>query len=289
MTEFTALIIAATIGAKLHPLTINEFEDHFQNDNSNVVDDSNGHNGNKEIPESAAQSKAKEEITYLPKHLLPLAGRPILLHLIEKLIHANMNEIIITISQDDNLTVSSLVDLTGATIKDERRVVTILQLGNTQLKIVQLPSDCFGSADALRFVSAVKIDSGDTSNDHDDKKDNADDNKDDTASNYQNNSIIPQGSHVVVMPGDLILYGNLSHDNSNHASVEERKEDDILAALLDEHRRNYRLGVIGEGQPLALTMALTDVGETENGIPLKESAKVRFFILPSLFFVFCHF
>ena len=56
---------------------------------------------------------------------------------------------------------------------------------------------------------------------------------------------------------------------------ESRFGGDALGSLADVHWREYRTG-IEKGMPLAMSMLLSDVGEEdENGVPVKESAKVR--------------
>jgi len=116
--------------------------------------------------------------------------------------------------------------------------------------------------------------------------------------------IIEKKSHVMVLPADLVLYGDLASDpgtvvgadgengmdihfsanmNMNNADGDGmdsqapdryRRTVDALGSLADVHRREYRVG-IEKGMPLAMSMLLADVGEEdEKGIPLKESAKV---------------
>lgn len=117
-------------------------------------------------------------------------------------------------------------------------------------------------------------------------------------------AIIEKKSHVMVLPADLVLYGDLASDpgtvagadgengmdihfsaNMNMNNVDGdgmdsqapdryRRTVDALGSLADVHRREYRVG-IEKGMPLAMSMLLADVGEEdEKGIPLKESAKV---------------
>ena len=248
--EFTAVILAASFGSRLYPLTVSG-DDAFE-----------GYSDlNKDAKQNAPpgeNASIKSSNVFLPKHLLPLAGRPLIHHLIEKVIAANLAVIIVAIAAEDEVTVSSLIEM-GVKFQhnqgDEGNSnVRNMEIGSSQLKVVQLPSECNGSADALRFISSLTQQC-----DMDDASPGTDDNI------GNESSIIPSESHVLVMPGDLILYGNLCSE----------EDGDTLAALVDEHRRNHRLGKIGEGPPLALTLALTDVGESdENGAPLKESAKV---------------
>lgn len=253
-TEFTAVILAASFGSRLYPLTVSgddEFEDHadMNEDNPNQKQNTS--------PEEESSSNNRN--AFLPKHLLPLAGRPLIHHLVEKVIAANLPVIIVAIAAKDDVTISSLIEMGGDLQKnqgdEEETIVRNMTIGSSQLKVVQLPSECNGSADALRFISSLtqQCDMDDAGPGSDNDADNE-------------SSIIPSESHVIVMPGDLLLYGNLCSE----------EDGDTLATLVDEHRRNYQLSKIGEGPPLALTLVLTDVGEIdENGAPLKESAKAK--------------
>jgi hypothetical protein len=142
----------------------------------------------------------------------------------------------------------------------------------TAITIITLPDNCSGSAEAMRCIIAA--------------------------------AIIEKKSHVMVLPADLVLYGDLASDpgtvagadgengmdihfsaNMNMNNVDGdgmdsqapdryRRTVDALGSLADVHRREYRVG-IEKGMPLAMSMLLADVGEEdEKGIPLKESAKV---------------
>mmetsp|Transcript_4021 Transcript_4021/g.5835 ORF Transcript_4021/g.5835 Transcript_4021/m.5835 type:complete len:579 (-) Transcript_4021:751-2487(-) len=243
--EFTAVILAATPGTRLDPLTISgqdEFDDSFPMDDEEESPPSDP----QEESGGPVQDDDDDEEVYLPKHLLPLAGRPIIQHLIQKLIAACFEDVIIAIAAEDEVTVPSLIEM-GATpqkCQEEGGKLPLqrLNIGKTKLKVIQLSAECGGSADALRFICSLNDGSEGTG------------------------GIIPTDSHVMVMPGDLILYGDLCDEN----------DGDVLSKLADVHRTNFRLGMVGQGPPLALTLLLTDVGETdESGIPLKESAKAK--------------
>jgi hypothetical protein len=139
----------------------------------------------------------------------------------------------------------------------------------------------------LRFISSVKQgvngdkDSSHVNNDDENNKNNNETsnntNKDENEQKEEQNgneSIIPNGSHVMVMSADLILYSNLNgngDDNDNQTG-----DSDIFGTLADVHRQNVNLGIAGNGPPVAMTLLLSDVGETdEHGSPLKESAKAK--------------
>lgn len=130
----------------------------------------------------------------------------------------------------------------GSTIDLEYRLDnnTSSQIG--VIRVVRLPDDCHGSADALRFLSTDAIEEG--------------------AERH-----IPKTSHAVVMPSDLILEGNLLTDNPNDDASQQRKEC-VISTLVEQHKQwSTSSGV---------TMLLTDVGcEDKDGIPLKESSKAK--------------
>jgi len=237
-TEFTGVILAATCGARLYPLTSSKDDlDMNDEDSDDCMDGDNAE-------------------WYMPKHLLPLAGKPILHHLIQHCGDIGMNHVIIAISVYDDVTKNSLVSGIGAkeiekdvvvladngdgekkeTEDGEAEVVTRYQLKyrDMDLSIMAMPSDCAGSADAIRVI--------------------------------QRQGAISDSSHVMVMPADLILYPKICCDDQH---------SNALGALADVHRREYRVGLKKE-VPLAMSMLLADVGEEdENGIPLKESSKAK--------------
>ena len=265
--EFTAVILAATCGARLYPLTTSKDELEIQDEDEN---------------ENENETKI---VSYMPKHLLPLAGRPLLHHLLEHCEGIGMEKIVIAIGSDDDVTADSLVGMgcimSNVTLKDNDEspvddahahahagVVTMtptasndstlttnkgsgvnidtpateackivgMKFHGVDICLITLPAECAGSADALRCISSANA--------------------------------ISEKSHVMVLPADLVLYGQLS-------SKDESSGVDALGSLADVHRREYRIG-IENGMPLAMSMLLADVGEEdENGVPLKESAKVR--------------
>jgi len=133
------------------------------------------------------------------------------------------------------------------------------------VRVVRLSGECHGSADALRYLSNNMIDEigGNTSGDsppsnHHDKPHNI--------------CMIPRTSHAVVMPGDLILEeGLLSGSNSG--------KNDVLSRLVESHRR-WNAGGVESATLAACTMLLSDVGaEDKEGVPLKESSKAKMGLL----------
>ncbi|KAL7473958.1 hypothetical protein ACHAXS_014297 [Conticribra weissflogii] len=176
--------------------------------------------------------------------------------------------------------------------------------GGMHVRVVRLPSDCHGSADALRYLSRPPSDGGKKANDADGKKESVEgvggsnkENDDDNNSNDNNNSInnmpentntnrndnrrgriIPATSNAIVVPGDLITEGQLLP-----CSGDER---DVLGLLVDAHRRwnvgSGTGGICGEniagseldGGNAACTMLLSDVGaEDKNGVPLTRGSR----------------
>ena len=108
----------------------------------------------------------------MPKHLLPVAGFPSILRLIQSL--NNFPELVVAISHQDNLTLDALVK-EACTLKENTEDAWTLEHKATVQKItlLKLPEDCFGSADALRQVEAKNI--------------------------------IHPKTRVVVIPGDLVI------------------------------------------------------------------------------------
>jgi translation initiation factor eIF-2B subunit gamma len=210
--EFTALILAATSGARLYPLTTTKNDIH-STDTSDAIS------------------------TYMPKHMLPIAGRPILHHLVDQCQSSGLPRIMIAIGAEDDITQDSLVSGLGCTLqKSNSTIISTLTYYNMDIVMVKMPTECSGSADAFRFV---------------DKQ-----------------GIVPANSHLIVLPSDLVLYGHLSSSVLNGTNA--------LSSLVDMHRREFRDSKEKGGMPLAMSMVLSDVGEEdENGVPLKESAKVR--------------
>ena len=113
------------------------------------------------------------------------------------------------------------------------------------IRVVRLPDDCHGSADALRFLSTDAIEEG-------------------------KERYIPKTSHAVVIPSDLILEGNLSPgDNPNDSVSSQPKDECIISTLVNQHKQ-------WSASSSGVTMLLTDVGcEDKDGIPLKESSKAK--------------
>ena len=313
--EFTGVILAATCGQRLFPLTqaVNNTQDDSDSDSDDNSDsdsdsDNNSHKdnlddtwsgyrsdeetNNKTTPASNKKNDPTNKLQlYMPKHLLPLAGRPLIHHLLEHCIGVGMERIIIAIGADDHLvTKSSLVQMgctacTDATTSSSSSTAspsrqesntntneeavshpsnihtTELKYGNASITVITMPKECNGSADAMRCIIAADI--------------------------------IETQSHVMVLPADLVLYGNMTDANNNntndHANANDnynnagngngdQEQDhviaDALGSLADVHRREYRVGV-EKGMPLGMSLLLADVGEEdESGVPLKESSKV---------------
>jgi dTDP-glucose pyrophosphorylase len=210
--EFTALILAATSGARLYPLTTTKNDIH-STDTSNAIS------------------------TYMPKHMLPIAGRPIIHHLVEQCQSSGLSYIIIAIGAEDDITRQSLVSDLGCTLqKSDNAIIYELKYRTMDIVMVKMQSECSGSADAFRFI--------------------------------EKQGVVPVNSHLILLPSDLVLYGHLSSSKLNGANA--------LSSLVDMHRREFRDSRDKGGMPLAMSMVLSDVGEEdENGVPLKESAKVR--------------
>ena len=240
------IILAATTGTRLYPLT------------SNAGD--------------AADSSTAD--SFLPKHLLPVAGIPCLVRLLDRLCTLSVQNVVIAISADDATTLQALLqqpnqefiiqkgggepagtssdnknnnESDGATTNNKTWTLLRnkgLSGSNTQkqtITIMALSTDteCYGSIDAWKQIETSKI--------------------------------IPDSSHVVILPGDLIL-----------SAAETGKEGDVSGGSsstifgIDAMFRRPSSTSSSNSLSPACTMLLVDVGEKdENGIPLKESSKVR--------------
>lgn len=292
--EYIAIILAATQGARLFPLT-------------------------------------SEYPTGVPKHLLPISplnpssssstgddsksggGAPLLQRLLIKTYNSGFEMVVIAIHKEDNMTIPFLLGSnkdseqqcssgtslctklskenevlvsTNIATTGNDSIVTDLEFhglsGNTQsstkkssgksqssekqrwmhVRVVRLPEECHGSADALRFLSK--------DNDQSDSSNNI--NSDTERQSDSNLSYIPRSSHAVVMPGDLILEGDLLTQEQSKTNNNAYDGKDVLSLLVQAHRGWNADGSTGS----ACTMLLTDVGaEDKEGIPLKESSKAK--------------
>ena len=188
-SEFTAVILAATCGSRLYPLTISGDDDDGGNDEFNDYfeeeEDAKDSNPNTKAISESEPAPTVSTSSYLPKHLLPLAGRPLLHHLLEKLVSSNMQNVIIAISSIDQVTIPSLVNDLGVkklNTSNDDGVVQSFELSSSNgvvaaanatstktktsmkskttskmmIQVVSLQSDCIGSADALRFITSIQ-------------------------------------------------------------------------------------------------------------------------------------
>jgi len=117
--------------------------------------------------------------TELPKHILPIAGIPCILRLLESL--EGLPQVVVAISAEDSVTLPLLQksDLGGqepVEIVSEDNNVTVLSVkGKLQtLTVIRLSSACFGTVDALREVEETKV--------------------------------VHVSSRLVVIPGDLVFF-----------------------------------------------------------------------------------
>mmetsp|Transcript_7856 Transcript_7856/g.18930 ORF Transcript_7856/g.18930 Transcript_7856/m.18930 type:complete len:486 (-) Transcript_7856:199-1656(-) len=133
----------------------------------------------------------------MPKHLLPVAGFPSILRLIQSL--GNFPELVIAVNHQDNLTLDTLVK-EACTLKEKTEDLWTLEYKETKQKItlLKLSEDCFGSADALRQVEAKNI--------------------------------VHPKTRVVVIPGDLVI---LKRDLNLDAIVRPSNDSACTTLLVD--------------------------------------------------------
>ena len=157
---------------------------------------------------------------------------------------AGFEVVVIAIHKEDTKTISYLLD--GLCIcKSEVGEVTQLEYtkNKMQIRVVRLPEDCHGSADALRFLSST-----------------------DAENENKKRRFIPSTSHAVVMPADLILEGDLITENPNTPN-----NAGVIPTLIQQHCQWNASPTTS-----AVTMLLADVGaEDKEGTPLKESSKAK--------------
>jgi hypothetical protein len=150
-----------------------------------------------------------------PKHLLPVAGIPCILRLLESM--TTFQHVVVAIAAEDDVTLKVIE--TVATLRETNEPAGVWKFDakdRTQsIAIIKLGEDCFGPVHAIRQVEEADL--------------------------------IHPSSRLVIFPGDLVFLQK-HHDMS---SLIRPQQDSSCVALL------------------------VDVGEVdENGVPLKESAKV---------------
>jgi hypothetical protein len=182
-----------------------------------------------------------------PKHLLPVAGIPSIVRLLESL--SPFSQIVITVAEDDTKTLPTLLgnnSNSNNNLSSQQQSTGFFTLAannsnnnnnastNTANKscwelksetkagqriyLVKLSEDCYGSVDVLRIVEETKL--------------------------------IDPETRIVVFPGDLVIL---------------KKNIGLLEPLIRP-----------SSTEVACTAMLVDVLEQdEHGLPLKESAKVR--------------
>ena len=274
--EFVAVILASTAGTRLFPLTSegdDENDDEFAalpqepNDDEEEGSDDDADDvmmaDGGEVPAQTNSLNIDDGPT-VPKHLLPVAGTSILRRLLGSVANAGFVKCVVAVSASDNgLTAKSLLSNESGVSRINDNLLRIESGGNAafssstgrgsggggksgkkssggssstsmDISIISLDANCGGSADAIRHLSSV--------------------------------GAVPGRSHLVVMAGDLILGSSLGDGSP-------------LRLLADAHRRGQEPSEAGACasifSPTACTLLLSDVGEEdENGVPLKESAKV---------------
>lgn len=196
--EFVALILAGTNGARFHPLS------------------SPSH----------------------PKHLLPVAGIPILVRQLHVLAASAFSECIVALAHDDAATAALLKDVEGCVAVDSAKSNQFIFQESLQVTLHQLPEECCGSVQALRNLEEASV-------------------------------ISSPDSHLMVLPGDLVLTDKSVLEQL--ANTHRHGNDTIGYCTTKLKARNN-----ASSSKTACTMLLADVGEKdENGIPLKESSKAK--------------
>ncbi|OEU17741.1 putative nucleotide-diphospho-sugar transferase [Fragilariopsis cylindrus CCMP1102] len=172
-----------------------------------------------------------------PKHLLPVAGIPSIVRLLESL--SPFSQIVITVAEDDTKTLPTLlgnnsnissINNNPSSQQQSTGLFTLAANNNNsnnnnastntanKIYVVKLSEDCYGSVDVLRIVEETKL--------------------------------IDPETRIVVFPGDLVIL---------------KKNTGLLEPLIRP-----------SSTEVACTAMLVDVLEQdEHGLPLKESAKSK--------------
>ena len=162
-----------------------------------------------------------------------------------------------------------------------------------RIRVIKLPEDCKGSADALRYLtyssshrgcnvaedSTMNSGGGEGGNNKSSRKEVAELH----GGGRNSSSILPPTSHALVMPGDLMLEGDLLRHGTMSTDISSSTSYDgsnVLSTLVEAHRRWNTSSSNGNnnerGGVAACTMLLTNVGiEDKDGVPIKESSKAK--------------
>lgn len=175
----------------------------------------------------------------LPKHMMPVAGIPVISRLLTAVEASGFQECVVLVASDDKVTVPHLK---ASLVKDDQNKDGKFEITSNKplalesedrlkkISILTLSEDCQGSIAALRAVEDA--------------------------------AVVPAASNIVVIPGDLVVF-----------------DASILSNLCDTHRQGYQgipNGAKSTKLNSACSVLLTDSGEQdEHGLPLKESAKQK--------------
>merc|ERR1712238_282836 len=185
--------------------------------------------------------------------------------------------------------------------------ITYLQYLNMKIIVVELPVECSGgTADVLRYLSnggRIIVDD-ETSKEEDVDKDISSPPSlipeqsslipEQSSSQIVVPSLIPCNSHVIVLPGDLILCGSESRNDNdttpavttNTTTTNSKKQmSNVIGSLADAHRMSYPTSTTATTNhhnkrkivpAVGMTVLLTQVGEVDDlGLPMKESTKAK--------------
>mmetsp|Transcript_9241 Transcript_9241/g.26007 ORF Transcript_9241/g.26007 Transcript_9241/m.26007 type:complete len:665 (-) Transcript_9241:104-2098(-) len=261
-----------------------EFDALPQEPDSEDEGDDNGAGGDVGTKEAgAAVGTSSGDDPTVPKHLLPVAGTSIIRRLLGSVASAGFSRCVVAVAASDNgLTVKSILSEEAAAAaaatssggggssisRVSDRVLRLVIGGSSsgaggggkkgkasaagagktmEISIVTLGANSGGSADAIRHLSGA--------------------------------GAVPASSHLVVLPGDLVLAASLGDGSSLRVLADAHRRGQQAPMRMMEQsggKRSERAGDASSFAPPACTLLLSDVGdEDENGIPLKESAKAK--------------
>ena len=264
-TEFVAIVLAATVGSRLFPLT--EYS-------------SGG----------------------IPKHLLEVAGVPILQRLLHELDRCGFMECVVAIAHEDSQT----LEFIQRELKRQQEQIDGTTDGQSEWREISSPSKAQNGAPQGSGSTSTSSTPGANSSSTPGGGDggtpsdptSVDSSQDSTIasicfqleiakrlkvtivrlaedcqgsvgaiSQIEELEVITPKSHVVILPGDLVLLDGMQ-------PPQQQQQPSVLMDLVHAHRRAQSCPT--GAAAAACTLLLTDVGEQdENGAPLKESAKLK--------------
>ena len=273
--EFVAVVLAATVGARLFPLA--QQQQHPQ-------------------PHEEGGSGSTSSSGSRPKHLLPIAGVPLLERLLREALH-DVSHIFVALAAEDTTTVPALLESSADWEEwtNENGLAAVMNRSNDNnhnRNTVTDPTTSSNSATTTTTTAPTGTRSSFTAPVHSVWKSKTSSSHTTTTNTSQYITVVhmpedcpgsaevlrqlegllPRTAHTMIVPGDLVV----------------TQPTATLAALVQAHRhgqgrpRSFYDGSssnddMSSPPPAACTVLLHDVGEQDEttGVPMKESAKAK--------------